>query len=783
MVLERNDMVEERVNIRPTRFGKITKVFNSIFNSVSLPYIILLILTCNITVFGDKPFAYVMLAVASLFNIPLLVPLIATMVGFVLFKETSTMYTSYLITYFVYLISTVLINIDGTSKKYSTIIRLVVAFVVSVVCIGVFNGFSVMYILRSLITLLTICAFYPVFASGNSMLYNIRKTIIFSKEEIVSFGIVIATVLTMLSNVTIYNFSVSNVLLSVLIIVLAWKNDWVVGTASGVIIGLVYSVITGETTLTITMCGFTGLIAGTLSRFGKLPVVISFVIGNLALSYLYTRDIMLWTKLAEVLIASGVIMFLPKKAMLKLEEIFSVSNGLPVGYENQLGPASEMKNRIGAIGEVFDNLAHITTPVSEETMMETTNVIEKYLQDYKKNECISCQNRFNCLSEEELKTVSSHLARRLEENKCITREMLPIDCSMADDVISDIIEIYNNMKLMRVIRQKENEMNLKLAEEYNVVSKLLKNVAGQKPSKLSDTNNQKQKRIREELRFLGYTVYEDVFYEDERDISYEFITDILVDFEKKKLEIQRAVSSVVGTKMSIKLILNSSKTEKSRIKLVPSSKYILNAVVKQVKKIDSTMNGDSYIVTELKDNNKIIAISDGMGSGEKSKEASLAVINMIESLIKTGINKTDIVNITNKVVRARDGGTMSATLDMCVLNEKKDVLEFVKLGAAPSYIIMDGIVKKVDINGETLGVSKEAIYASYSHEVKRGTYVIMLSDGAVSEVNEKTIQNIIDEFENELNESKLMDGLMEVLINSQSKLVLDDITVITARIS
>lgn len=783
MVLESNNIAEERVNIRPTRFGKITKVFNSIFNSVSLPYIILLILTCDITVFGDKPFAYVMLAVASLFNIPLLVPLIATMVGFVLFKETSTMYTSYLITYFVYLISTVLINIDGTSKKYSTIIRLAVAFVVSVVCTGVFNGFSVMYVLRSLITLLTICAFYPVFASGNSMLYNIRKTIIFSKEEIVSFGIVIATVLTMLSNVEIYNFSVSNVLLSVLIIVLAWKNDWVVGTAAGVIIGLVYSVITGETTLTITMCGFTGLIAGTLSRFGKLPVVISFVIGNLALSYLYTRDIMLWTKLAEVLIASGVIMFLPKKAMLKLEEIFSVSNGLPVGYENQLGPASEMKNRIGAIGEVFDNLAHITTPVSEETMLETTNVIEKYLQDYKKNECISCKDRFSCLNDEELKTVASHLARRLEENKCITREMLPMDCSMADDVISEIIEIYNNMKLMRVIRLKENEMNLKLAEEYNVVSKLLKKLAAQKTPKLSDTTNQKQKRIREELRFLGYTVYEDIFYEDERDVSYEFITDILVDVEKKKTEIQRAISSVVGTKMSIKLILNSSKTEKSRIKLVPSSKYILNAVVKQVKKIDSAMNGDSYIVTELKDNNKIIAISDGMGSGEKSKEASLAVINMVESLIKTGINKTDILNITNKVVRARDGGTMSASLDMCVLNEKKDVVEFVKLGAAPSYIIVDGIVKKVDVNGETLGVAKDVAYTNSSYEVKRNTYVIMMSDGAVSELNEKTIQDVLNKLGNEFNESKLMDGLMDVLINNQSKLVLDDITVITAKIS
>ena len=339
------------------------------------------------------------------------------------------------------------------------------------------------------------------------------------------------------------------------------------------------------------------------------------------------------------------------------------------------------------------------------------------------------------------------------------------------------------MKLMRIIRLKENEMNYKMAEEYNVVSKLLKKVAGVKQPKLSDTTNQKQRRIREELRFLGYVVYEDSFYEDERDVSYEFITDILVDIEKAKTEIQRAVSSVVGVKMSIKLILNSSKTEKSRIKLVPSSKYILNAVVKQIKKIDSNVNGDSYIVTELKDNNKLIAISDGMGSGEKSKEASLTVINMLESLIKTGINQTDILNITNKVLRTRESGAMLATLDMCLINEKKDIMEFVKLGAAPSYVVSDGIVKKIEASGESIGTIKDAVYSEYKSEVKRNTYVVMISDGAISDINEKIIQNIVTNLGDSLNETKLMECLMNIVMNNQSKLVLDDITIITAKIS
>lgn len=783
MVLEKEQVAGERVSLRPTKFGKLVKIIKSIFNSIVAPYIIVLLMTAGIPILNGHPFAYVMLGIATIFNIPLGIPLIATVISYMLFKAPTVMYTTYLITYFIYLISTILISVDGASRKHSTLIRLMIAYVITNIGVLIFTGFTGLGVLQLIINLLVIVAFYPVFTSGNSMLFNIRKNLIFSKEETISFGVILAVVLTLFSKMSILNFSIANVLLVVLIITIAWKNDWVVGTSCGVILGLVYSIITGESTLIITTCGFTGLIAGILSKYGKVPVVLAFAAGNIALSYLYTSNIELWAKLAEIIVASGVIVALPKKAILKLEKIFNTSNSLPVGYENQLGPASDMKSRLGAMGDVFDNLAHITTPVSEETMQETFAVVKKYLVDHKKNECISCKNKYQCLQDDEIETVAQHISRRLEENKILSREMLPVECDLADEMLNDILEMYNNIKLMRIIRAKENEMNTKLAEEYKVVSKLLKKISKQTTPKLDIVTNEKQKRIREELKFLGYVVYEDTFYQDERDVSYEFITDILVDMEKAKQDIMRTVSNIIGEKMSIKMILNSSKTEKSRIKLIPSSKYIVNAVVKQIKKIDSQQNGDSYIVTEFKDNNKIIAISDGMGSGEKSKELSLSVINMLEGLSATGINKNDIINITNRILKTRENGTMSATLDMCLLNEKKDKLEFVKLGAAPSFVISDGIVEQVNTTSDAIGIMDEVANIQVEHNLKRNMYVVMMSDGAIGDVTEKMLQDIVDELQENITESLLMEKIMDNVINAQNKLILDDITIIVAKIS
>ena len=284
---------------------------------------------------------------------------------------------------------------------------------------------------------------------------------------------------------------------------------------------------------------------------------------------------------------------------------------------------------------------------------------------------------------------------------------------------------------------------------------------------------------------MGYAVYEDSYENTETSKHYEFITDILIDIDKAKREIQKIVSDVMGANMSIKLVLNSSKTEKSRIKLIPSSKYVVKAVVKQVRKADSMISGDSYIVTELKDNSKIIAISDGMGSGAKSKEVSETVISMIEKMGASGFNKQEILDIINKLVKLRESGETSATLDMCAVNERDNILEFIKLGAAPSYMIENGEVSEIKQDNMPMGLVSNIKYTVIEKSVNKGDFVVLISDGAVTDVNKSSLQEILDNLkdESEITEKNLMDRIMARIVGSQNKIVLDDVTVVVCKIA
>ena len=783
MIFEEDLVVEDRVNLKPNRFKQTIEGIKHLFDYKTIPYILVLVLTIMVEFIGVKPFGVVMLGVATVFKIPLALPFIVTLLSYLIFKADVSLFVNYGITYVLYTIFTSIIEIEGYSKKYVTMIKLIAATVVSniVTCL-IFRNLS-FSLTQAIIHLLLTISFYSVFTYGISMLMNITKKIVFSKEEIISFGIVLALMFVPIYNLSVFGFNIANVVIMTIIMIIAWKNDWLVGTATGVLVGLIYTIATGQTTLILSAFAFSGFIAGILNRYNKYIVVIAFLVGNIILSFVYTKDIVVWNKLAELLVASGVILVLPRKIILKLEDLFGTNNnGLRKGYENLLGAGTGIKERLNAMSEVFENLAHITTPVTEETIEETKTVIKKYLEDYKKNECISCKNKLTCLGDD-IDVVSEHIAKRLEENKPITKEMIPVDCDLKQELIENIADIYSNIKLMRIVKQKEDESNRKLAEEYKAISNLIKNIA--KDDKPVKVDTPEQKRIREELRYMGYMVYEDVFENTETNKQYEFITDILIDIDKAKREIQKIVSDVMGVSMSIKLVLNSSKTEKSRIKLIPSSKYVVKAVVKQVRKADSSISGDSYIVTELKDNSKIIAISDGMGSGSKSKEVSETVISMIEKMGASGFNKTEILEIINKLVKLRESGETSATLDMCAINEKDNILEFIKLGAAPSYIITNNEISEIKQDNMPMGLVSNIKYTSIEKPVNKGDFIVLISDGAITDINKTSLQEILDNLKNEeeITEKKLMDQIMSKVVGSQNKIVLDDVTVVVCKIA
>ena len=141
-----------------------------------------------ITFMEVKPFAVIMLGVATVFNIPLALPFVITLVCYLIFKADVSVFINYGLTYVAYTLFTSIIEIEGYSKKYTTMLKLGAAVVVSNIVTCLIYSKTSFTVSQAITHLLLTVSFYSIMTFGMSMLLNITKKMIFSIEEIISFG-------------------------------------------------------------------------------------------------------------------------------------------------------------------------------------------------------------------------------------------------------------------------------------------------------------------------------------------------------------------------------------------------------------------------------------------------------------------------------------------------------------------------------------------------------------------------------------------------------------------
>lgn len=769
-------------------FDKVSAVFEYLKKGINVKNIIFLILSfllASVQFMREvEPFSMVLFGVASVFNVPLLVVLIPSVISMLITSVTISGIIKMVAFFLLFSLITAFINIEGVSKKYAVYIKLMISYLIVEIVSLVISGVFLTSLLTLLTEILVITILYFIFVPGMAVMINLKKSYVYSKEESVAMITVLAIALSVLKDISVFSFSIYNILVMVLILIYGWKNGAIMGTTSGLLIGLLLTGITDANMSLVVSLAISGGIAGILSRFGKIPVIIGFVLGNIYVAYSSSGFSYLTLRMSEMLIASTCLLFMPRVLELKLDKLFNKNNTIEGINNNILSGPDEAKEKIGAVSEVFESLANITIENTEEDLKETREVIKKYIVDYIENNCIDCKDKRNCLNEDSLNLTVDYIASKLEHNEKINSSMLGFKCYVSDDMVEDIEEIYNSMKLTRILKKKEEENSKKLSSQYKEVSKILATVA-QNIKENMVPKDKLQIKLRDELKFYGYIVYEDGFVKNPDGLEYTFVTDILTNIDNQKKEIIDIVTNILEQPMTIKLILNSSKKEKSRIKLVSKTEYdIKTSIVSEIKSGEE-VSGDSYLSMELEDLKHLSVISDGAGSGTSASKSSIAVINMLEKLLASGFSEDKAIEIINSVIKLKADDTSFSTLDAFIFDLKTSNAEIIKLGAAPTYIIEDGKIITINTSSMPVGIIKESDYVPIVKKLKKGSIVIQISDGVVKDgmdVNDNYFKNYLANIDTKKTPKAISDELRKFVLRENKGLLDDDVTIIVNKV-
>lgn len=783
-------MISNNSYVRTTQNSneKITGVVNTIKKFVNIKNIIFIILSfamSNTSFMGDSsPISLVLFGVASVFNVPLILVLISSIVGILIQSVSMTILVKLLSFFIIFTLITVIVNIEGVSKRFSVFIKFMISFSVVEFGYNLIQGSLITDLFTCLSNIVVAAILYFVFVSGIYVLTNISKGYVFSKEESIAMVIVVAIALSIFKNITIMQLSIFNILVLILVLIFGWKNGWVAGAATGLVLGLMLTFMSDINMTYVVTLAFSGFISGILSKVGKIGVVIGFIAGNLYIAYYANGFSELTMRVSELVIASVSLLFMPKFFETKLDRIFNKNKSLENPYQNMLDSSTSVKEKIGAMSDVFDSIASVVVDVSDEDKLETREVIKKYIENTVNEKCLGCDRRKNCLNDEKLNLVVDYISNKLENNEIIDEKMLDFNCELSKEFLRDIYEIYNSMKLMRILKEQERNNANKISNQYKEVSKILSNISKNIKSDLIKIDK-KQEKLREELKFYGYLVYEDEYKEDDTGIEYTFVTNILNNIDKQKKEIISILSNILEKPMVIKLILNSSKKEKSKIKVVSTPEFNVQNSVISIAKNGEEVSGDSYLIEELQDLKHISVISDGEGNGRNASKSSKNVIDMLERLLSGGFDECGAIEIINSILKLKSDSQNSSTLDNMIIDLKTGYSQYIKLGAAPTYIIHEGKIVTINNMNIPVGVSDNPDYLPISRKLIDKDIVVQISDGVLHEgldISNNYFTEYLKTIDVNKTAKQITDEIYRNVLRENKNILNDDVTIIVTKI-
>ena len=685
---------------------------------------------------GITPFAPALLAAMYLFKIPTLLPVSGSVIGMIASNMQMSTILEYLAFALVFLLISAFIKIDGTSKKISTAMRLSFSFLIINAVSMLISKTLMMDLIMTGYELFTIILFYILFASAFFVFVNINKPAIFANEDLISFAVMLAIASFSLESVIVLNLSLINLIGIILVLVVGYKNGAISGCVTGALIGIIFGIISEKSELYITTFAFSGLIAGMLNRFGKLGVIIGFISGNMVLSYLITGQTQLMQGLNEAIAASLILMVIPKKLELKVDSIFNKKPMLESAYMNYLSDSQDAKSKLEAISTIFENISDNinTVNVDDKTKEDAKVVVMGYLKSYKEKNCLGCKSYKTCLTDESIRLASDYIIDTLENKKSLKDNVVSIECNKSKTIQHEIKEIYNNIRIAYLLKQKEIEGSKKIAKQYKEVSKIINTMSESLiKNKRKSSDIKLEETIKQELKLFGYNIYDGEYVIENGIIEYTFITDLLTNLDKQKEEIKNIVSSIIDKDMQINLILNSSKTEKAKIKLVSEKNLTIKYSTCNISKEE--ISGDNSLISKIDEDRYLLAIADGEGSGEEAGEASKRALTLIEKFFKTGFSKANTLETINSVLKIRTENSRFTSVDLCIINTKKSEAEFIKYGAAPTFVITNKRVSIINANSLPIGVTEHVSYIPNSKKLNPGDAIVMLSDGVITEEN------------------------------------------------
>ncbi|TFE01931.1 stage II sporulation protein E [Jeotgalibacillus sp. R-1-5s-1] len=606
----------------------------------------------------------------------------------------------------------------------------------------------------------------------------------YTHEELVALAVFAASIAVGLTGWMVGEFAVSHMMTRYLVVVAALAAGALVGSTAGVVTGLIFCLSSFAHMPEVALLAVAGLLGGLLKSGKVMGVSLGLMLATLLTGLMIGDTLRLEASLYESAVTALLLFVTPKKWITAIARHVPGSDEY---IEEQQRYALNVRDATAEKVERFsDMFAELSKSFScKETLPEDPQTEADYMiSKVTARTCQQCFKKEFCWTSQFDRTYEwmTDLVYRDNDNK--TWESL---CVKSEQVKKEFEDEQMNLHLQDQMKEQLKEGSQFVARQLSGLSDVMRDFASELQREIQKHDGQEES-IKKELQ--GYGIQAE--HVEIHCLEYGKVDlDIMLPFKEEHGECEKLIAPMLSSILKETIIVYK-KTDlpspyEGTVATYRSAKaFHVSVGVAHAAFRGGLVSGDSYTAVPLNEGKYAVAISDGMGNGEKAKRESEETIGLLQQMLKAGIDEELAIKSVNSILTVKRTNDAYSTVDLVMIDLQNAKAKFLKVGSVPSYIKRGKQIKMIEAGNLPLGFFREMEMDVLEDQLKAGDLLFMVSDGVMDGL--RTIENPERWLRRQISELTVDDPqtaadlIMEAAVRSSGGSIEDDMTVAAIKI-
>lgn len=634
-----------------------------------------------------------------------------------------------------------------------------------------------------------------VFIQAVPVLMLVKKSALLRTEELICLMILLASIMTGAVGWTVYGLEITHILSRYILLLFALAGGAPLGASVGVIAGLILSLADFGAVVQMSLLAFAGLLAGLLREGGKPAAAFGMLLGTTILSiYVSSQEGALLSTWESVIAA--MLFLLTPQALLKT--IARYVPGTTEHARSQHEYARRVRDvtaqRVTQFSDVFRQLAESFGETADfEPFGRRQQERVHFVNAAAERVCATCYRQQQCWEGKFQQTymLMKDMMASVEQDQPELNGELPKSwtkhCVKPHQVLAVLRQQIELIEYDNLWRKRIRESRRLVADQLSGVSRIMQDLAREIRREGQEMHLQEE-QIREAVEGLGLSIRSvEIISLEEGNVEIEITHTFPRGFDECRKMIAPLLTDILGEPIAVRSEQLPERSGEAAVVTFASAKaYEVETGVAGAAKDGGLLSGDSFSTVELANGKFAVAVSDGMGAGERARLESRSALDMLHQLLQSGMDEKLAIQSVNSVLLLRSADEMFATVDVALIDRYTAKTTFLKVGSTPSYIKRGGEVISIAAGNLPIGILQEIDVDLVRVQLYPGDTLIMVTDGVYDApghtVNKELwMKRIIQELKAD-DPQQLAEELLDNVLRSSQGEIRDDMTVVVAQV-